>query len=85
MKEAINVGKLIRQQCKFNVSKQAVQEYIDRIKVGIEINIPQIEKIAKNKGKKTVQEDDVLEFFGFVETTTTPTKEKQGNLEEWFS
>jgi len=73
----INVGKIFREHTKFRVSPEAVHEYATRIVDYMERNIPQIEEIAQREGKNTIQENDVVKFFGFKDNT--PTGDPEGD------
>lgn len=63
-KNAINVGKLMREYSELNVSPKAVEELSGRILDRIFDISPYFDKIAKSHDRKTVMEEDVVEFFG---------------------
>ena len=63
----VNVSKLLHEYCKSNVSPGAVKELSGRIVDKLYDIAPDLDKIAKSKGRKTVIEEDVLELLGFVE------------------
>jgi len=64
--EVINVGNEMRKDSKLKVSKDAITEYINRIKLGIELNMVELEKIAKENNRKTIQEEDVINLCGRI-------------------
>jgi histone H3/H4 len=76
----INVNKLVHENAithnnekyarkeKFQVSPAAIYEYVSRIIDHITDNTPYIAEIAQKHGRKTIMEQDVIEFFGFVES-----------------
>ncbi len=63
----VNVSKLLHEYCKSNVSPDAVKELSGRIVDKLYDIAPDLDKIAKSKGRKTVMEPDVIELLGFVE------------------
>jgi len=65
--EVVNVGKLFRTAARpFYVQPRAVQEYISRVVDHIEDNVFVIKRIAEGHGRKTIYEDDVIQFFSIV-------------------
>lgn len=66
MSNAINVLKIFKENTDFNVSRDAVTEYISRIIDGIGDNVPEIEKITIKHDRKTISEEDIIEFFSIV-------------------
>lgn len=66
MSNIINMSKLFKENTNLHVSPAAVKEYISRIIDGVEDNVPEIEKITKKHGRKTIYEEDIIEFFGIV-------------------
>ena len=76
--EAVNIGKLMRQQaflqpsprkpklC-FKVSKKAVQQYISFFKARIEADMVIMCELAQQAKRKTILEDDVVRCKGRVE------------------
>ena len=65
-KNMINVGKIMRENTKLRVSPSAVQEYLSRIVEHIEQNMPGIEKICIRKKRKTITDEDIIEFFSYI-------------------
>lgn len=63
----VNVNKLLHEYCKFRVSPEAIKELSGRIIDKMYDMAPDLDKIAKNHGRKTVMEEDVIELLGFVE------------------
>lgn len=63
----VNVSKLLHKYCKSNVSPGAVKELSGRIVDKLYDMAPDLDKIAKSKGRKTVMEPDIIELLGFVE------------------
>ena len=66
-KNVINVNRLIHEYCKLKVSPGAVKEISGRIIDKLHDMAPDLDKIAKRHGRKTVMEEDVIEFFGYIE------------------
>ena len=73
----LNISKAFRAEAyikdpkdRFNVSPEAVNEYLDRILAGLEVNVPAIAKIAQDDGRKTILPRDVIQFFSYADTTT---------------
>ncbi len=66
----IYVCRELRERCKNRISQEAIGEYLDRIKMGIEINAVELDEIANKKGRKTIFPEDVIDLFGFVNTST---------------
>jgi len=63
----VNVSKLLHEYCKSNVSPGAVKELSGRIVDKLYDIAPDLDKIAKSKGRKTVMVVDVIELLGFVD------------------
>ncbi|MCK5260793.1 MAG: hypothetical protein KAJ44_01260 [Thermoplasmatales archaeon] len=63
----VNVNKLMHEYSKLNVSPRAVKELSGRIIDKLYDMAPDLDKIAKSHGRKTVMEEDVIELLGFVE------------------
>ena len=70
-KNMINVGKIMRENTKLRVSPSAVQEYLSRIVEHIEQNMPEIEKICIRKKRKTITDEDIIEFFSYIGSSIT--------------
>jgi len=70
MKTTINVGKEIRNNTELKVSKEAVEEYIDRVISAIDPNILMAECLAKEEGRKTIMKEDIEELFGKKKIST---------------
>jgi len=62
----LNVGKSLRCHSgkKYRVSPGAVHEMVSRLDMWFELNTKELCKVADSHGRKTVHEDDVVEFFG---------------------
>ena len=56
----------MRENTKLRVSPSAVQEYLSRIVEHIEQNMPGIEKICIRKKRKTITDEDIIEFFSYI-------------------
>ncbi len=65
-KNAINVGKLMHKYCKLKVSPAAVKELSGRILDKLYDMAPKIDEIAKSHGRKTIRDEDVIEFFSVL-------------------
>lgn len=63
----VNVSKLLHEYCDLRVSPEAIVEISGRIVDKLYDIAPDLDKIAKSKGRKTVMEPDVIELLGFVE------------------
>ena len=63
----VNVNKLMHEYCKFRVSPEAVKELSGRFVDKLYDIAPNLDRIAKSHGRKTVIEEDVVELLGFVE------------------
>jgi histone H3/H4 len=50
----------------FRISPGAVQEMISRFDMWFELNMNELCKIAQSHGRKTILEDDVVEFFSVM-------------------
>lgn len=50
------------------ISKDAVKEYISRIEINIENNLPLIAQDVFDNGRKIIKEDDITNRFGYVDT-----------------
>jgi len=60
----LNVGKIVRSYSgDFRVSPGAVKELVGRLDLWFEINTKELCKVSRSHGRKTVMEDDVVEFF----------------------
>lgn len=63
----LNVGKIMRLNSgRYNVSPTAVFEMKDRIEMFLERNMPYIVKRTESHERKTVNDDDIVEFFSFI-------------------
>lgn len=61
----LNIGKIMRSSSDgFRVAPGAVKEMSSRINDWFETNIPGLCDMSKSHGRKTIMEDDVVEFFG---------------------
>ena len=60
----INVEKVFRSNTKFRVSASAVKELESFIEAYLDGFANRAETIAKGKGKKTIQADDVIQAWG---------------------
>jgi len=87
-KENINIGKVMREEAwqkmskrkkkKYRVSPGAIKEMISYIRMGIEINIPQIcEMVDKTKHPNTIKEEDVIRFFDYKDSDVFYSKEEK--------
>ena len=63
----VNVGKLLHEYSKLNVSPKAVKELSGRIVDKLYDLAPDLDKIAMSHSRKTVMEEDIIELLGFVE------------------
>ena len=63
----VNVNKLMHEYSKLNVSPKAVKEISGRIIDKLYDMAPDLDKIAKSHGRKTIMEEDVIELLGFIE------------------
>ena len=63
----VNVNKLMHQYCKLRISPEAIKELSGRIVDKLYDIAPDLDRIAKSHGRKTVMEEDVIELLGFVE------------------
>ncbi len=63
----VNVNKLLHEYSKLNVSPKAVRELSGRIIDKLYDITPDLDRIAKSHGRKTIMEEDVIELLGFVE------------------
>jgi histone H3/H4 len=62
----VNVGKLLRSYSgSYRVSPGAVREIISHLDLWFETNTKEVCKVSKSHGRKTIMEDDVVEFFSF--------------------
>jgi histone H3/H4 len=60
----LNVGKVVRSYSgDFRVSPGAVHELVSRLDLWFELNMKELCKVSRGHGRKTVMEDDVVEFF----------------------
>lgn len=85
--KTLNVNKIMHENAvieyktiedeKFQVSALAVHEYTTRVREHIQNYMPLICEITKKHGRKTVTDDDVVEFFGFVGRDIINEKEKK--------
>ena len=65
----VNINKLMHKYSKIRVSPEAVKELSGRMIDKLYDIAPDLERIAKSHGRKTVMEEDVIELLGFVEET----------------
>jgi histone H3/H4 len=63
----LNVNKLMHEYSKLNVSPKAVKELSGRINDKLYDIAPELDKIARSHGRKTVMEEDVIELLSFVD------------------
>jgi histone H3/H4 len=63
----VNVSKLLHEYCKSNVSPGAVKELSGCIVDKLYDLAPGLDKIAKRHGRKTIMEENVIEFLGYIE------------------
>ena len=63
----VNVNKLMHEYSKLSVSPKAVKELSGRIVDKLYDMAPDLDKIAKTHGRKTIMEEDVIELLGFIE------------------
>ena len=63
----VNVNKLLHEYSKLNVSPKAVRELSGRIVDKLYDIAPDLDRIAKSHGRKTIMEEDVIELLGFIE------------------
>lgn len=88
----LNISKAFRAEAyikdpkdRFNVSPEAVNEYLDRILAGLEVNVPAIAKIAHDDGRKTILPRDVIQFFSYMESSTeAPKKTREEGIYEFL-
>ena len=60
----VNVGKVLRSYSgSYRVSPGAVREMISRLDLWFELNTKGVCKVSGSHGRKTIMEDDVVEFF----------------------
>ena len=64
-KSTINIGKLLRENTKCRVSPEAVNELIARIRDGISEIGPELDKLALNNKRKTIQEEDIIRYYDY--------------------
>jgi len=62
-KNVVNVGKLMHEYSELNVSPRAVEELSKRIVDKMYDVVPDFDKIAKSHDRKTIMEEDIIEFF----------------------
>lgn len=63
----VNVGKVLRSYSgSYRVSPGAVREMISRLDMWFEIHTKEMCGVSKHHGRKTVMEDDVVEFFSLT-------------------
>lgn len=63
----LNVGKTMRSfSGGYRVSPGAVHEMIDHLDLWFETNMVEVCKVSKAHGRKTVMEEDVIEFFSIT-------------------
>ncbi len=65
-KNVINVGNLMRKYCKLKVSPVAVKEISGRIVDKLYDLSPDLDRIAKSHGRKTIMEEDAIELFSVL-------------------
>ena len=63
----VNVNKLMHSYSKLRASPEAVKELSGRIVDKLYDIAPDLDKIARSYGRKTIMEEDVIELLGFVE------------------
>jgi len=62
----VNVNKLMHEYSKLRVSPEASKELSGRIIDELYDMAPDLDRIAKSHGRKTIMEEDVIELLGFI-------------------
>lgn len=65
-KETINIGKLMRQNTKMNVSKKAIKEMNSYLEAKFEEIMTDLNKIAEEDKKKTILKRHIVHYFSFT-------------------
>lgn len=65
-KETLNIGKLMRQNTKMNVSKKAIKEMNSYLEAKFEEIMTDLTKIAEEDKKKTVLKRHIVHYFSFT-------------------
>ena len=68
----MNVGKIMRDNTKLNMSPKAVQEMISYLEAHLEKAVVRLEEIAKKNKRKTIFPEDVVELFSFRDNGIIP-------------